>query len=275
MNPTFELNVSLLLAEAAYDAAESVPLKLPEGYAHVSDIVVDYGTLKDHVAEASPGQHKLFRAMLSHALLPNVFGIVAKSSDGTCAVAFRGTQHPDEWLADFDFLHEAYKYAPGFGSVHQGFQRVYDTIRPSVLSGLAACGPRKRTLIIGHSLGAALAILCAPDVANLGPSDYPVPEVHNFAGPRAAAPDSPLRSTFAFMFNRTIPTCIRLVNHWDIVPHLAPSITMYEHVGEGVGVDGGFTLDLHRAHSLGLSYGPGLLSLVPQAPDAMHVASVK
>lgn len=164
---------------------------------------------------------------------------------------------------------------PGFGNVHQGFQQVYDTVQASMKAAVSACGARTKTLVIGHSLGAALTVLCAPDLAINNPSG-PAPEVHNFASPRVAGPDDPdiLKSTYASRFDATIPTCIRIVNRWDIVPHLPPSVAAYRHVGQGVGVDGGFTLDLARAHNLQLSYLVGLERLLPQAAQTLHMAAV-
>jgi triacylglycerol lipase len=212
--------------------------------------------------------------MMLESQLATVFGFIAKSGD-TVAVCFRGTESPEDWLKDFDFLHVPYQPVPGFGNVHQGFQRVYDTIQDSLRSGVGACGSRSRTLLVGHSLGAALTILCAPDLAINIPSGA-TPEVHNFAGPRAAGPNDLdiLKSTYASKFNATVSTCIRIVNRWDIVPHLPPSVASYQHVGQGVGVDGGFTLDLARAHNLQLSYLDGLNRLIPQTAGILHMAAV-
>ena len=268
----FEINVSLRLSEAAYDVANGVPPKLPDGYSRVADIVADRQRLEFHISAAMPSQQKLFRAMLMEAQQSNVFGLIAKNGN-TVAVAFRGTLKPDEWLKDFDFIHVPYQAVPSFGEVHQGFQFIYDSVQASVRDGLSKCDGRNQTLITGHSLGAALTILCAPDLA-INSASGAAPEVHNFAGPRVAAPDAiPLKSTFAERFNQTIATCFHIMNRWDIVPNLPPAVALYQHVGSGVGVDGGFTTDLVRAHSLELSYLPGLQRLIPQAAHPLHVAA--
>ena len=268
----FEIDVSLRLSEAAYDVANGVPPKLPDGYSKVADIVADTQKLALHIAAAMPSQQKLFRAMLMEVQQANIFGLIARNGN-TVAVAFRGTLRPDEWLKDFDFIHVPYQAVPNFGHVHQGFQYVYDSVQASVKDGLSKCAGRNQTLITGHSLGAALTILCAPDLAINGASGA-VPEVHNLAGPRVAAPDEiPVKSTFAERFDQTIATCFRIMNHWDIVPSLPPAVALYQHVGTGVGVDGGFTADLVRAHSLELSYLPGLRHLVPQAARPAHLAA--
>jgi predicted lipase len=215
----------------------------------------------------------LFRAMLLDVKKPNVFGLIAKNGD-TVAVVFRGTQRAEEWLKDFDAEYVPYQAVAGFGNVHDGFQKIYDTTAASVKTGLNASGTRTRTLIIGHSLGASLSVLCAPDVAKNAAQGEP-PEVHSFAGPRTAGPDGGgVTSLFADRFDKTIPACYRMVNHWDIVPHLPPAVMQFHHVGTAVGLDGGFTLDLVRAHSLTLSYLPGLKHLVPQTPRSLFLARV-
>jgi triacylglycerol lipase len=273
-DPEFEIATSLVLAQAAYDVANGLPPKLPNGFAKVAEIVADLAKMEQHIITATTAQQALFRGMMLESVRPNVFGFVAKSADAV-AVCFRGTQSPEEWVKDFDFLHVPYQAVPDFGDVHQGFQQVYDTVQASAIAGVAACGARARTLVIGHSLGAALTILCAPDLA-INELSGPPPEVHNFAGPRLAAPDDPdiFKSTFASKFGATISTCIRIVNRWDIVPHLPPAVAAYQHVGQGVDIDGGFTLDLARAHNLQQSYLVGLERLVPQPAAALRIAAV-
>lgn len=272
-NPDFELNIALPLAEAAYDAANDIPLRLPDGYTQVAEITADTGKVAAHIAQAKPSQQMLFRAMLLDVKKPNVFGIVVKNGD-TAAVVFRGTQRAEEWLKDFDAEHVPYQAIAGFGNVHAGFQKIYDTTAASVKTGLAACGTRARTAVIGHSLGAALSVLCAPDLAKNAPQGDP-PEVHSFAGPRTAGPDGGgSTSLFTEQFDKTITACYRMVNHWDIVPHLPPAVMQFQHVGTAVGVDGGFTLDLARAHNLLLSYSPGLKHLLPQTARSLFLARV-
>lgn len=126
-DPSFEINVSLLLSQAAYDVANGLPPKLPPGYAKVADIVADAGKLAAHIAEATSSQHQVLRAMLLESINPNIFGIIAQNGSDV-AIAFRGTETPEEWLKDFDFVHVPYQFVPNSGSVHQGFQFVYDTV---------------------------------------------------------------------------------------------------------------------------------------------------
>jgi predicted lipase len=100
--------------------------------------------------------------------------------------------------------------------------------------------------VIGHSLGAALATLVAAAI--------PGSNLCTFASPRVG------NSAFVKFSNATAKQSIRIANIRDIVPHVPPR-PEYAHVGNVVLVDGGFTLDVHFAHSLQQSYGPALAKL--------------
>jgi predicted lipase len=141
--------------------------------------------------------------------------------------------------------------------VHYGFQSVYLSIATSLKNLLQQAKSHKRLILTGHSLGAALTELAAPDI--LINNGYGViPEVQNFAGPRVGNPD------FADVFDVHIDTAFRIVNIWDIVPKVPPTLASFEHAGLAVNIDGGFTVDELVAHSLATSYDPGLVKLIPQ-----------
>jgi triacylglycerol lipase len=182
----------------------------------------------------------------------HIGGLVARNDQTkTLAISFRGTRTPEEWLKDFDFVLAPYTPVKNWGRVHQGFQLVYLAMQAS-LDGLvrSALGSSTEVLITGHSLGGAVSVLCAPDVAiNMTKI---VPKLHTYAGPRSGQP------SFDDKFDKLVKTCFRVVNRWDIVPQLPPVVALYRHVGVEVQIDGGFTLDLKKAHSLELSYRPGL-----------------
>jgi triacylglycerol lipase len=161
-------------------------------------------------------------------------------------------------VSDFDAFFEPYKYVPNGGQVHMGFQSIYRALHDSVAAGIgAAVADCDDLLVTGHSLGGALAVVAGPDIAkNLTPSL--VPELITFAGPAAGLAD------FAHFFDLVVPSCYRVVNFWDLVPRLPPQlpIGLYEQTGTHVNIDPGFALAV-EAHSLELSYIPGLLKLLP------------
>ena len=186
-----------------------------------------------------------------------IFGYVAKR-DGAVMVAFRGTETPEEWLCDFEAVPTGCQLATG-GTVHEGFQKVYEVVRDSAIGGAkAALSQGGQLLVTGHSLGAALALLFADDAFS---SITKSVRVCTFAGPRVGLDD------FVKKYNQNLPDTARVVNRWDIVPNVpvpAPPACLYEHVQSVIAIDGGFTFDLAQAHSLPLSYLPGLKKITGQ-----------
>jgi triacylglycerol lipase len=250
-DPAFALAYMLPFAEAAYDvAARKTPL-IPPGYSVKSTIVADPRRIAQVMASVPVTHQRMVQAMV--AINP-IMGFVGRNdTTQTAIVSFRGTETPEDWLKDFDSLAVPFPDVANSGFVHQGFNAVYQTIRDSVIAGVHAVKAGATSMwITGHSLGGALALVAALD---FGKSAVPplVSQRYTFAGPRVGD------DTFKNIFDTTIPLCYRVWNRWDIVPQLPPPL--FIHVGQGIEVDGGFTLDLARAHSLEDSYRAGLLKL--------------
>jgi triacylglycerol lipase len=239
---TEALNLFYPAANAAYGCQDPVHLIPGNGFVFTKQIKVD-----PQKAAQVPAQYlPLLASMLK---LGPIFGFVA-TRPGAVFVSIRGTEAPGEWLCDFEAVPTACDI--GTGTVHQGFQRVYEVIRDSAIDGLTgALRPGDNVLVTGHSLGAALAILFANDAASITQNI----QVCTFAGPRTGLGD------FGSSYDKRIPGTLRVVNRWDIVPNVpvpAPPLCLYKHVGTLLAIDGGFTFDLGHAHSLPLSYLPGL-----------------
>lgn len=250
----FAINVMYPLANAAYLVMNSptLALSLPAGFASVGLIQASSLDASGAMNAADPDHQRLANKMLSES---SVFGLVAwNAATKTAIVAVRGTQTIWDWLADVDAAPVPYLPNLGAGLVHMGFQLVYEHIRASIANLLRTNCPGVQTIwVTGHSLGGALAVLCAFDILknlNLGP----VPQLYTFAGPRTGAPD------FAANFNAAIPVCNRIVNFMDVVPQV-PVPPLYEHVGQEQLVQGGFRpLDVAYAHDL-TTYLAGLQKL--------------
>jgi hypothetical protein len=229
-------------ANAAYGCQDPIHLIAGNGFAFAKQITVD----PKKAAQVPPQHLPMLASMLK---LSPIFGFVA-TRPGATFVSIRGTETPGEWLCDFEAAPASCKI--GTGTVHEGFQKVYEVIQDSALEAVrGVLKPGDELLITGHSLGAALAILFANDAVSLTQNL----QVCTFAGPRTGLGD------FAASYNQRIPGTLRVVNRWDIVPNVpvpAPPLCIYEHVGSVLTIDGGFTLDLAQAHSLPLSYLPGL-----------------
>jgi triacylglycerol lipase len=257
--PQFEHDTLLQLAEAAYLQSLNPATDLPSGYVAVGQIIADQQAAAQLMATA-PIQHQQMLTMLA-APGPGFGWVVQNVANGIAVATFRGTQSVDDWLRNLDFIPSAYQPVPNFGMVHAGFQIYYMTIRNSLLSLLDEVAPIcSRLILTGHSLGAALSELAAPDVLQNMKARWQ-PEVQNFAGPRVGQRD------FVNVFDAQIDVCFRVVNIWDIVPNCPPPL-LFEHVGLAVTIDGGFTLNELEAHSLQQSYGPGILKLIPSGAGA-------
>lgn len=157
------------------------------------------------------------------------FGFIIRSGD-TIVVAFRGTQSETDWLANANAYQTSYAFAPGRGKVHHGFMDIYESCREQILHTLLSFSANSNIYITGHSLGAALAVINALDIAA---NTFFKPVMYNFAGPRVGNP------IFAFKYNRLVTNSVRIVNQHDLVPQLPPVIILtplpskllyYQHV---------------------------------------------
>jgi triacylglycerol lipase len=180
---------------------------------------------------------------LAAAPNPNLhFGWVCVDiANARLIVAFRGTEFLHEWLDDFDFIPAPYAPIPGRGTVHQGFQLVYYSIRANLRNLVQQNAPKcKELLITGHSLGGALCPLAAPDLLN-DVAENLAPVVYTWAEPRVGHDD------FVTFFNTHVNVC-----------YLPPDLAGYEHEGNGVTIDSGFSLDIVHNHVLATGYAPGI-----------------
>ncbi len=259
VDPHFLIDVMIPAATAAYDIMTDPNPHLPAGFKLVGAIEADRQAAAPAMALANAAQMRAVSAMLANS---HIFGLVAfNDATKTAIVAIRGTKSLVDWLADLDALAVPYLAVADAGFVHMGFQLVYEHIRRHVAELLInGCPGVKRVLVTGHSLGGAVATLCAFDIGKNLPLGA-VPELYTFAAPRSGAPP-----TLIEQFNAFIPICHRVVNFMDVVPHV-PLPPLFEHVGEELQVQGGFRpLDVTFAHHL-TTYFAGLQKLV-QAPKA-------
>ena len=283
------------LALGAYDATQP-----PPGYTAGTDafeIIADltragYTTqLALLPATVQPKVQKIMKSMLDHPRKPQFttqgkansqqllaapradapnqhFGwICVDSKKNRLIVAFRGTEFFHDWLDDFDFIPAPYAPISGRGTVHQGFQLVYYAVRDSVLQTVnARKGGCKEILITGHSLGGALVGVAAPDLLNQAAANL-APIVYTWAEPRVG------HSDYVDFFNTHVNICYRIVNVWDVVPHLPPDLAGYEHEGNELSIDSGFSLDIVKNHVLVSGYAPGLATWNEKHPliDTLHL----
>lgn len=214
----FAINKAVPLALSAYGNA-----RYPSEYDLVGVIETDW----------SPTKTKLAAEVLA---TNKPFGLVVQNKDSV-VVAIRGTETLKEWIEDF-YANLVPFVVPNQGVVHEGFQEVYSHIRKSILNLISGVVD-KQLYIVGHSLGAALAMFAALEIVI---STGQVAEVYTFGGPRTFA--------WAGKFDSLIIHCNRVVNHGDIVPQV-PLPPLFRHVGQPLSVKGGFKVDdISFAHHL-------------------------
>jgi hypothetical protein len=246
-DPAFARDVVLPLAQAAYTVMDGSTATLPSGYSQTDVIRADPVALKTMVAPRP--------AVTAMTKNTDVFGLMGRNpTSRTAFVSFRGTADVGEWIADLDAAPDDYRPIGGFGQVHAGFQDVYELVRANIAANLAtATAGCDQILITGHSLGAALAVLAAPDVFQKMPPNKIEPRLVTFAGPRVGLSD------FVGKFNADIESCFRVVNFLDIVPYLPPA--PYVHVGAQISVDSGGQVQIAWRHSLA-AYKNGLTAFI-------------
>jgi hypothetical protein len=143
--------------------------------------------------------------------------IVRHTEAGLC-IAFTGTENLDGWGADLDIVRVT---VPGAGDVHRGFLDAWRAISVPVLAAIAG----KPVTLVGHSLGAAIALMAAMDMTISG---NPPAAVYGFEPPRVS-PDLTIRTLLA-----KVPVHL-YKNGLDIVPDVPPGwhhAALLTHIGK-------------------------------------------
>lgn len=146
-------------------------------------------------------------------LVPEWFGYIIESPT-EIVLAFRGSQSNPDWIANAAVFQTQYPYTPIQLKTHAGFTGIYNSCRKQIIDVIGCLSPEKKLYITGHSLGGALAILCALDIAvNTG---FKEPVMYNFGSPRVGDP------CFAYLYNAAVKNSFRMVNANDVVSTLPP-----------------------------------------------------
>lgn len=173
---------------------------------------------------------------------PKYYGFyaISESAPFEVVLALRGTQAWQEWWDDFDWELDQSPYLAG--NVADGFLTIYQTFsvtipgqssQPTLLkdkinlpdgTSLASTPP----VVVGHSLGGALATLYAADVSSVNIN----PTVYTLASPRVGD------TAFATAYDQAISTNYRIYNWPDLVPSFPKDpFDNYQHVKGGYEVD--------------------------------------
>jgi hypothetical protein len=133
-------------------------------------------------------------------------------------IAFRGTQAPIDFVTDAKAWPKEDKL---FGRVHCGFDEAIESVLEPIAARVELMPKDKPLIITGHSLGGALAVLCA---FHLGDR---VDSIYTFGQPRVGNREFAKRSDSIFKGRH-----FRFVNAQDIVPRLPGVLAGYWHSGD-------------------------------------------
>ncbi|MHA2362538.1 MAG: lipase family protein [Candidatus Hodarchaeales archaeon] len=151
-------------------------------------------------------------------------------------IVFRGATDLHDYYTDAKVLQV--KYPPvkrrfffffRVPRVHKGFHNAYQSVKQEILAEIQSLMKTKKheIFITGHSLGAALAVLCAVDIENV--LNQPI-MLYNFGCPIIG------NKHFVKNFKKRNITSYRVVNDEDIVAKIW--LPGYHHVPQLVFIDG-------------------------------------
>jgi predicted lipase len=83
--------------------------------------------------------------------------------------------------------------------------------------------PGMRVLVTGHSLGGAVAALCAFDLITSGYVTSDELYLYTFGEPRLG------NHKFAYTFDDNVPNAWRLIHHDDLIPHIPLKDMLIDH----------------------------------------------
>lgn len=152
---------------------------------------------------------------------------VPPSNGRVVVLVFRGTLSMEDWMTDLNFrqTEPSFLETPGAQLVHTGFDTLYATMRDNVYAALEGAFPNaERVFVTGHSLGGALATLCAMDLASN--TKHKV-ICYTYGSPRVG------NVRFAEAYQAALPNSVRVWNRYDTIPDLPAAGlagTTYQHV---------------------------------------------
>ena len=182
---------------------------------------------------------------LYHDPAESIFGQVFQADDGhTLWICFRATQTANEWIQDCTYAQTAYDNSEvqtpflismhldqhnllsttaisPQAQVHSGFLRIYMRTQIPLMAALQNALSNghlapKTVIVTGHSLGAAVSVICATDLAMRWPELKVV--TYAFGCPRIG------NAEFCRLVDAKV-TLFQVKNQDDIIAHMPPAVT--------------------------------------------------
>jgi dienelactone hydrolase len=142
-------------------------------------------------------------------------GWIGEDGRGTTVIAFRGTKKARDVVTDFKGFKRATPKFYASIPTHQGFLDQYMTVAEGIRSDLASlkeAGKAKKILVCGHSMGGALATLCALDMRA---EDHKDVHMYSFGAPKLLADEKAAKQ-----YLNIVPNAFRVTDPEDPVPKL-------------------------------------------------------
>jgi predicted alpha/beta hydrolase family esterase len=154
----------------------------------------------------------------------DVTGYVAVDrTRGLTILAFRGSSSARNWFANLDTRKVDVDICSGC-SAHQGFWNSWREARTGVMNALMSAAqshPSFKVVVVGHSLGGAIAAFAAAEIRNSGVNA----DLYTYGAPRIAG-----ASLSSYITNQNRGGNFRVTHTDDLVPRLPPSILGFEHI---------------------------------------------
>lgn len=142
-------------------------------------------------------------------------------------IAFRGTDSVADWVTDARFLRRTLCTESNGDVVecHAGFLSAAGSVLVELFAQLRYSVADRPVFVTGHSLGGALAMLCALEMSR---QKVGIAQIYTFGQPRVG------NAAFKRLYERELPQTYRVVYQEDIVarvPHLPRITDPYRHAG--------------------------------------------
>ena len=162
--------------------------------------------------DAEPAYRKLGFDRFTAIVKGTMIGYLVSDED-VVVIAFRGTVADEisDWLANLDCL----SVDTPQGAIHQGFFNAYNSMKDQIMKVLGGRRP-KYLWITGHSLGGALAVVCAYDLVEN--EKIALDGVITFGQPMVAH-----KQLAIYLDKLLLGHFAHFVNEADIVPRIPPS----------------------------------------------------